>query len=106
MSQVTTERRLWESVAIRLAALVRPLLGRGQGVAADRARAEMVSLTFAGCTAIFLTKAFIPSRALDPDAAPPQVWDGRAVATLTRVWGCCAEDFAVGLGCLVLARAA
>jgi arylsulfatase A-like enzyme len=113
MSQVTTERRLWETVVLGLAARVRPLLRWGEGAparpapaAVDRARAELLSLALAVGTAIFLTKGFIAYRDLDNDAAPPQVCDGRAVATLARVWACCAEDFAVGLGCLLLARAA
>lgn len=116
MSQVTTERRLWQTVALGLAALLRPLLRRGEGASAKaaasspaavgRERVEMLSLVLAVCTAIFLTKAFIAYRDLDNADAPPQIYDGAALASLARVWACCAEDFAVGLGCYLLAAAA
>jgi arylsulfatase A-like enzyme len=115
MSQVTTERRLWEVVAPCLAALVCPLFRRvagpaaktaaGPAAAVGREQVEMLSLVFVVCTAIFLTKWFIAYRDLDNAAAPPQVYDGSALASLARVWACCAEDFAVGLGCFVLAAA-
>jgi arylsulfatase A-like enzyme len=106
MSQVTAERHLWDTLALRLAALVRPFRRNTDTAAAPtvgREQAEMLSLVFAVCSVIFLTKAFIAWRDLDNAAAPPQVYDGSALVALARVWACCAEDFAVGLGCLLLA---
>jgi arylsulfatase A-like enzyme len=115
MSQVTTERRPWEAIALGLAALLRSPFRRGldasaeptspSAVAAGRARAEMLSLVLAVCTAIFVVKGFIAYRDLDSAEAPPQVYGDSVAMSLIRVVACCAEDFAIGLGCFVLAVA-
>ncbi len=113
MSQVTTERRPWESVALGLAALLRPLTGRDGSAAAgavspavERGRAELLSLVVAVCVAAFAIKGFIAYRDLDNAAAPPQLCDDSPLASLARVAACCAEDFAVGAGCYLVAAAA
>jgi arylsulfatase A-like enzyme len=69
--------------------------------AVRRGQAEMLSLTFAVCTAIFVTKVLIAYRDLDNADAPPQIADASWLASLVRVWACSAEDFAVGAGCLL-----
>jgi hypothetical protein len=61
----------------------------------------MLSLVVVVCAAIFLVKGFIAVRDLANPVLPPVVYDGRVPASLGRVWACCAEDFAVGLGCLL-----
>jgi glucan phosphoethanolaminetransferase (alkaline phosphatase superfamily) len=116
MSQVSSERRPSDILSLALAALVRPLAFRaepafaqqatGATAALARAQVEMLSLALAICTAIFAIKGFIAYRDLDNAEAPPQVCDDSAAASLARVWACCAEDFAVGLGCFALAAAA
>jgi arylsulfatase A-like enzyme len=63
----------------------------------------VLSLVLTVCTAIFLTKAVIAFRDLDQPNLEPRLCDGWSLASLGRVWACCAEDFAVGLGCLLLA---
>src|SRR5947209_1563645 len=112
MSHVSTERRPWEMIAPGLAALVRPLAGPAEDGAATavpaavgRARTEMLSLVLAICTAIFAIKGFIAYRDLDNPEAPPLVFGNSVAASLARVWACCAEDFAVGLGCFAVAVA-
>jgi len=64
---------------------------------------ELVSLAFAVCTVLFLTKALIAYRDLDKPDMPPQIFDEEFLWSLGRIWVCCAEDFAVGVGCLFLA---
>src|SRR5258708_14421267 len=64
---------------------------------------ELVALAFAVCTVLFLTKALIAYRDLDKPDMPPQIFDEEFFWSLGRIWVCCAEDFAVGVGCLFLA---
>src|SRR4051812_18074850 len=110
MSQVTIDRRPWDVLTLGLATLVRPWAAPAAETPATnvlaRARVEMLSLVLAICTAIFAIKGFIAYRDLDNAEAPPQVCDASTAASLARVWACCAEDFAVGLGCFALAAAA
>jgi arylsulfatase A-like enzyme len=91
-----------------------PLGGSGATVVAgkgpSRARlgfeyAELVSLVLAVCTAVFLTKTVIAYRDLANAKMPPQICDDELLPSLGRVSACCAEDFAVGIGCLLLAAA-
>jgi arylsulfatase A-like enzyme len=116
MSQITSESRPRETVAFRLILLLRSVFLRAPdtssepaspaGVAATRARAEMLSLVLVVCAAIIAVKGFIAYRDLDSAAAPPQVCDDSLAASLARVAACCAEDLAVGLACFLLAVAA
>src|SRR5579862_1626673 len=69
-------------------------------------RPFLLSLVFFTCLALFVTKAFIAHRDLREWPLPPRVWSGQVLATLGRVWVCCAEDFAVGLGCLLVSMMA
>jgi arylsulfatase A-like enzyme len=69
-------------------------------------QAEMVSLVVAVCLAIFLTKLVLACQALSHGTVAHQLWDEDWAASLSRLAGCCAEDFAVGLGCLLLATMA
>ncbi|HKI35368.1 MAG TPA: sulfatase-like hydrolase/transferase [Gemmataceae bacterium] len=108
MSQVTTDPRMWEMIPLGLAAKVRSLLrwaaaSSAEAAAVGRARVEMLSLALAICTAIFAVKGFIAYRDLDNAAAPPQVYGDSVAASVARVAACCGEDFAVGLGCFVVA---
>ncbi|MFL5242370.1 MAG: sulfatase [Gemmataceae bacterium] len=64
---------------------------------------ELVSLAFAVCTVLFLTKGLIAYRDLDKPDMPPQIVNEEFLWSLGRLWVCCAEDFAVGIGCLLLA---
>src|SRR5439155_13977210 len=73
--------------------------------AVAHAQGEMLSLVLTVCVAIFAVKGFIAYRDLDSAAAPPQVYGDSVAASLARVVACCAEDFAVGLGCFVVALA-
>src|SRR5438105_2296790 len=59
---------------------------------ADRHHAELLSLVVAVCLALFVCKSILATRAFDS-----------AVASFGRVAACCAEDVAVGLGCLLSA---
>jgi arylsulfatase A-like enzyme len=70
------------------------------------AHGELLSLTFAVCTVFFLTKLLIAFRDLDSPELPPFLGAGGLLPTLGRVWACCAEDFAVGLVCLLVAALA
>jgi glucan phosphoethanolaminetransferase (alkaline phosphatase superfamily) len=70
------------------------------------AHGEMLSLTFAVCTVFFLVKVLIALRDLNSPDLPPFLAEGGLLPTLGRVWACCAEDFAVGLGCLLVAALA
>ncbi len=70
------------------------------------AHGELLSLTFAVCTVFFLTKLLIAFRDLNSPELPPFLAGGGLLPTLGRVWACCAEDFAVGLGCLLVAALA
>jgi arylsulfatase A-like enzyme len=65
--------------------------------------AEVLSLIFGVCTAIFLAKTVIAFRDLDQANLEPRLCDGWSLPSLGRIWACCAEDFAVGLGSLLLA---
>jgi arylsulfatase A-like enzyme len=110
MSQVTTERRPWETIALALAALLRRLRRDPDAAATTavpaavrHAQGEMLSLVLAVCVAILVVKGFIAYRDLDSPAAPPQIYSDSVVTSLARVVACCAEDFAVGLGCFVVA---
>jgi len=80
--------------------LFRILFSRGNPEA-WRLQGEMLSLVFILCVAIFGLKNLIAYRDLDIKAMPPQIvtedwWESQG-----RIWLCCAEDFAVGLGCLL-----
>jgi arylsulfatase A-like enzyme len=68
--------------------------------------AELVSLVLAVCLALFLTKVVIAHRDLDCADMPPQICDGQILLSLGRIAACCAEDWAVGLGCLLLGAVA
>jgi arylsulfatase A-like enzyme len=70
--------------------------------ALERARIELLSLILAVCLASFAVKGFIAYRDLDNAAAPPHIYDDSILASLGRVAACCAEDFAVGLGCFLV----
>ena len=76
MSQLTTERRRSYSPA------------PSAPTATPNATAEMCSLVFATCAAVFLIKAFIAFRDLAGADAPPQLYDGAVLATLARVTAC------------------
>jgi arylsulfatase A-like enzyme len=108
MSQVIAARRPWETITRGLGALFRAgtEASAKDAAAVRRGQAEMLALVLAVGTAIFLTKTFIAYRDLANPAAPPLVCDGGDLRTLARVAACCAEDFAVGLGCFLLAAAA
>lgn len=74
------------------------------GVASHaKAHAEMVSLVFVFGFAVFATKVAIASDALASEVMPPQVWTSDWLPSVGRVAACCAEDLAVGLGCLLVA---
>jgi arylsulfatase A-like enzyme len=109
MSQVTTERRPWETIALVQAALLRALRHTGDHTAetsaVGRAQAEMLSLVLTVCVTILAVKGFIAYRDLDNAYAPPQIAGDSVTASLARVAACSAEDLAVGLGCFVAALA-
>jgi arylsulfatase A-like enzyme len=71
----------------------------------DRRRdlAELLSLTFVVCLVLFLTKTVVAWRDLNSDTMPPPVVTDSWVVSLGQLCGCAAEDFAVGLGCLLAA---
>jgi lipoteichoic acid synthase len=91
--------------------LRRALTGAGRALwqpLADAVRrpadhADLVSLVFAVCAALVVTKTVLASLDLTDPNKPPFIFDGDWLATLGRVLACCAEDLAVGLGCLLLA---
>ncbi|HEV3237404.1 MAG TPA: sulfatase-like hydrolase/transferase [Gemmataceae bacterium] len=64
---------------------------------------EIVSLVLTVCTALFLTKAVIAYRDHDKADMPPQIFGDEFALSLGRLFVCCAEDFAVGTGCLLFA---
>jgi arylsulfatase A-like enzyme len=72
----------------------------------NSAHGELLSLTFAVCTVLFLTKLLIALRDLASPELPPFLTKGGLLPTLGRVWACCAQDFAVGLSCLLVAALA
>ena len=89
MPQVTTTRRPWETIALSLVALLRPLprtrgkpapetTAGAEAAAVRRGEAELLSLALAVCAALFVIKGFIAYRDLDNPAVPPLVYD----------WGC------------------
>lgn len=69
----------------------------------DRDRVLMVALALAVCVTIFIVKTVIVFRDCDNPAIDPYLADGELLPTLGRVFLCCAEDFAVGFGCLLAA---
>ena len=75
-------------------------------LAAGRAHADLLSLVFAVCAVIFLTKVVLAALDLADPQRPPLIYDGDWPASLARVGACCAEDLAAGLGCLLLAAVA
>jgi arylsulfatase A-like enzyme len=70
----------------------------------DRRRelGEIVSLAFVVCLVIFLVKTTIAYRDLDQVGLPPAVWRDGVCVSLAQVWACCAQDFAVGLGWILV----
>ncbi len=64
--------------------------------------AELVSLVFTVCLTIFLVKTFIAYRDLNRYGSPPAVVMEGFWVSMAQVWACSAQDFAVGLGCLLL----
>src|SRR5947209_5320878 len=87
-------------------ALWRPLPPLGTDTGTPRRwppQAEMVSLVFAVCLAIFLTKLVLACQVLSEGTVADQLWDKNWAVSLSRLAGCCAQDVAVGLGCLLLA---
>jgi arylsulfatase A-like enzyme len=84
----------------------RVLWGPLHGPSADPNRrcehAEFVSLAFAVCLALFLAKGFIAYRDLDRTDMPPAVCTGGFWVSAAQVWACSAQDFAVGLSCLLV----
>src|SRR3954469_24415325 len=86
--------------------LLAPLLppaALASGRLMERTGIRLVSLVLAVCTAIFVTKGFVAYHDLRNPELPPYVFDADLIASLGRLWLCCAEDFAVGLSCLLLA---
>lgn len=87
----------------KLASFLRQLLaGLPRPISSPRNEAELLSLICAVCAAIFAVKAFLAFHDLSGPDASPQLHDESVVATLVRVVGCCFEDVAVGIGCLVV----
>ena len=86
--------------------LWRPLYGPPQAASAEpnrrREQGELVSLAFTVCLALFLVKIFIAFRDLDRDDMPPTVCMDGFWVSVAQVWACCAQDFAVGLGCVLV----
>jgi arylsulfatase A-like enzyme len=83
-------------------------LGEGKGCAVARLGfeyAELVSLVLIVCLTVFATKAVIAMSDLANAKMPPQIWDDEVLPSLGRVCACCAEDFAVGIACLLVAAA-
>jgi arylsulfatase A-like enzyme len=98
-------RALWAGTGRALGWLGRQLwqpLSTSRG----RAHADLVSLIFAVCAAIFLTKVLLAALDLADPRRPPLICDGDWLASLGRVFACFAEDLAVGLGCLLAAALA
>src|SRR5437763_456640 len=85
--------------------LWRPLVGDDPIPASrfDQAQGELVSLTCAVCLVLFLTKTLLAYIDLNNPDRLPRLWNDSLVLTLGRITACCAEDFAVGLGCLLTA---
>jgi arylsulfatase A-like enzyme len=104
MSPTSLPVSLARGIRRLLGALWRPLSHGAAAPAIERVEWELgqlVSLVLAVCLALFLTKAFIAYRDLDDAAMPPQICDQILHHSLARIGLCCAEDFAVGLGCLL-----
>jgi arylsulfatase A-like enzyme len=95
---------LWRALAWSGRKLWQPLGTRAPQT--GRLYADLVSLVFAVCAAIFLTKAVLASLDLSDPRRPPLVYDGDWLPSLGRVLVCCAQDLAVGLGCLLAAALA
>src|SRR5438876_493035 len=67
-------------------------------------QAMLCCLVLVTTLALFGLKIYIACRDLTHDDIPPgRIWDGAMLPSLGRVLGCSAEDFAVGLGCLLVA---
>jgi arylsulfatase A-like enzyme len=64
--------------------------------------AELTSLVFAVCTALFVTKFIVAARDLSTPILNPYVFTSNWIESFGNVWACTAEDFAVGLGCLLV----
>jgi arylsulfatase A-like enzyme len=69
----------------------------------SRSQAELVSLAFTVCFVLFSMKAFLAYNVLNKADSPPRLWDDSFILSVGRIALCCAEDFAVGLGCLLAA---
>jgi arylsulfatase A-like enzyme len=67
-----------------------------------RAHAELASLVFTICLVLFLTKTLLAYNVLNNPELPPRVWDDSFLFSVGRIALCCAEDFAVGIGCLLV----
>jgi arylsulfatase A-like enzyme len=73
---------------------------------ASRAQADLVSLVFSVCAALFLTKAILAALDLADPQMPPQIWNGDWLPSLAKIAACCAADLAAGLVCLLVAALA
>jgi arylsulfatase A-like enzyme len=83
--------------------------GAGDGAAPTHRRgaAEVLSLVLAVCLAIVVTKCVLAIDTLSNLAVRPIIWDDEEFwPSVGRALACCAEDFAVGLVCLLLAALA
>ncbi len=65
-------------------------------------RVEMLSLFVSVAATIVLIKAYIARCNLADPGVPPQIYNGEFFESLGRVLGCCVEDMAVGLLCLIV----
>src|SRR5262245_55034515 len=67
-----------------------------------RGHGRLLSLVACVWLAIFVTKAAMVFTLFGNPELPPRLRDGRVLTALGRAAACCAEDAAVGLGCLLL----
>ena len=90
------------SIAVALGRwLVRPLLAKDEVTSAAQTCLQFASLVLVTCTAIFLIKGFLAFHDLHYIELPPYIYlDDDLPESLGRLWLSCAEDFAVGVGCL------
>jgi lipoteichoic acid synthase len=65
-------------------------------------QARLCCLAVVTIALAFGLKLYIACRDLTLEIPPGRIWDGLNLASLGRVLGCCAEDFAVILGCLLV----
>src|SRR4051794_9265202 len=83
--------------------LWQPLHGSSAEAGRRREFVEMASLAFAVCTALFVIKMVVAYRDLGNPNLMPCVCHDDWVVSVAQVWACAAQDFAVGLGCLLAA---